>query len=220
MVFNYSLTRRQSWLVAPRLTPTIDGELKGAKRVAKNGRILVADDEEDFLKFTASLLKKEGYECDCVVDGSEAVEMLRKRRYDAVISDIRMPDNPDLRLAREVQKLEDDVPVIIVTGYPSMDTAVRAVELPVVAYVEKPVEFSELLLKLKSAILLKHGRRAMSEAKDCQRGDCGQLNKLLEVLTETADELKSTKSAFKSKRLGRLRARLESVVKQLMSETN
>jgi DNA-binding NtrC family response regulator len=202
------------------LPPTIDGELKGAKRVAKNGRILVADDEEDFLKFAASLLKKEGYECDCAVDGSEAVEMLRRHRYDAVISDIRMPDNPDLRLAREVQKLEDDVPVIIVTGYPSMDTAVRAVELPVVAYVEKPVEFSELLLKLKSAILLKHGRRAVAEAKDCRRGDCGQLNKLLEVLAETADELKSTKSAFKSKRLGRLRTRLELVVKQLLSEDN
>lgn len=186
--------------------------------MAKHGRILVADDEEDFLAFAASLLKKEGYECDCAVNGSEAVELLRTRRYDAVISDIRMPDNPDLRLAREVQQLNDDVPIILVTGYPSLDTAVRAVELPVVAYVEKPVEFSELLLKLKSAILLKHGRRAAKEAQDCRRGDCGQLDRLLEVLTETADELKSTKSAFKSKRLGRLRTRLESVVKQLISE--
>ena len=183
--------------------------------MAENSRILLADDEEDFLKYTATLLEKEGFECDCAADGAMAVAMLRDYRYDAVISDIRMPGNADLKLAREVDRLQRGVPVILVTGYPSMDTAVRAVELPVVAYVEKPVEFDELLFKVKNAIMATHGK-----TDGCQPGRCRKVEKLQQVLCETAAELESTRSAFKSRRLGRLRTRLEAIVRQVKSEAN
>lgn len=183
--------------------------------MAENGRILLADDEEDFLRYTANLFEKEGFDCDCVADGKAAVALLRTCRYDAVISDIRMPGNPDLRLARDVHRLQKGVPVILVTAYPSMDTAVRAVELPVVAYVEKPVEFSELLVKVKRAIMA-----ARERGGECRPLDCSTVQKLQQVLCETATELRSTKSAFKSRRLGRLRSRLEAIVRQIKSEAN
>jgi DNA-binding NtrC family response regulator len=183
--------------------------------VAQIARILLADDEEDFLKFTATLLEKEGYTCDCVTDGATAVELLRTRRYDAVISDIRMPGNPDLRVVREANELQDGVPVILVTAYPSMGTAKRAVELPVTAYVEKPVEFQELLSKVRGAILTSYERRRAEG--DCRLGRCGILDRMFQAISEAVEDLRATKPAFKSKRIGRTREKLEVILKKLKS---
>lgn len=188
--------------------------------MADIGRILIADDEEDFLRYAATLFEKAGYACDCALDAPSAVQMLQKRRYDAVISDIRMPGNPDLRLANETARLQAGVPVIIVTAYPSMRSAVRAVELPVTAYVEKPVEFDELLGKVQAAIF--HSRKAYPAVDEdrCRLGRCDRLDQVFGILSETADELRSTKNAFKSKRIGRLRRRIEDFVGRLKSDLN
>jgi DNA-binding NtrC family response regulator len=186
----------------------------------KNGRILIADDEEDFLRYTASLFKKAGYSCDCALDAPSAVQLLHKRRYAAVISDIRMPGNSDLRLASETAKAQKGVPVILVTGYPSMQSAVRAVELPVYAYVEKPVEFSELLFKVRSAILQSRERPLAGDAETCRLGRCGQLDSVFRILADAAAELRSTKSAFKSRKIGQLRQRIEEFIEQLKSGLN
>jgi DNA-binding NtrC family response regulator len=184
------------------------------------GRILLADDEEDFLRYTAALFEREGYACDCAKDAPTAVQMLRARRYDAVISDIRMPGNSDLRLAREAPDVQADIPVILVTAYPSMDSAVRAVELPVRAYVEKPVEFRELLSKVRDAILETRAQKQAVESEDCRLGRCGKLDQVFRILSETAVELRSTKKAFKSKKIGRLRQRIEAFIDRLKTELN
>jgi DNA-binding NtrC family response regulator len=188
--------------------------------MVENGRILIADDEEVFLKYTAGLFEKAGYACDCAQDAPSAVQMLHERRYDAVISDIRMPGNPDLRLASETAKIQKGVPVILVTGYPSMRSAVRAVELPVSAYVEKPVEFGELLSKVRTAILESRERPLADDTDRCRLGRCGRLDRVFHVLSDAASELRSTKSAFKSKKIGQLRQRIEEFIEQLKSELN
>lgn len=180
-------------------------------------RILLADDEEDFLRFTANLFENEGYECDCATDAPSAVTRLEQRRYDAVISDIRMPGNDDLKLVREVARIQKGVPVILVTAYPSVDSAIPAVELPVRAYVEKPVEFRELLERVDGAIL---------ESRDTKKNGKGAADPgdrtgwFVQLLSTVSDELQASKSSFKSKRLGRLRASIESVIEQLKSEMN
>lgn len=179
--------------------------------------ILLADDEEDFLRYTATLLEKEGYKCDCVTDADAAVDKLKKRRYDAVISDIRMPGNADLKLARETARLQEGVPVILVTAYPSTDTAIPAVSLPVKAYVEKPVEFESLLSTVNGAILESRGR---IETNVCVSRNCDKVGWFVQVLSSVADELKASKSAFKSKRLGRLRSKIENTVRELKSGMN
>jgi len=183
--------------------------------MVRSARILLADDEEDFLKYTATLFENEGYECDCVTDGTSAVDMLRRQRYDAVISDIRMPGNPDLKLAREASAIQSDVAVIIVTAYPSTDTAIRAVELPVSAYIEKPVEFQDLLSRVHDAIIAARERR---EGLVCGTGDCRKAGWFYQVLSGVVDELRASKSAFKSRRLWRLRTRVETILKRLKSE--
>jgi DNA-binding NtrC family response regulator len=179
--------------------------------------ILLADDEEDFLRYTATLFTKKGYRCDCVKDASAAVNKLKRRRYDAVISDIRMPGNDHLEVARETARLQDGVPVILVTAYPSMDTAVPAISLPVRAYVEKPVEFRDLLATVDSAIL---EARAARGRILCTADACGRMGWFIQVLSTIAEELSASKNAFKSKRLGRLRLKIDKTVRQLKSGLN
>ena len=185
--------------------------------MAKGARILVADDEEDFLRYTATLFEKEGYACDCVTDASAAVDRLKKHQYDAVISDIRMPGNADLALARETARLQDGVPVVLVTAYPSMDTAVPAVSLPVKAYVEKPVEFGELLATVDGAIL---ESRRLRGTTVCTPNACAHMGWIIQFLSSIVDELVASKQSFRSRRLGRLRTRIENTVKQLRSGLN
>ncbi len=108
------------------------------------GSILMADDEDTFRQSTAYLLRQRGYSCDCASDGAEALRLIRQNDYDLLVSDIKMPGNDDLSLIRKAQELTGGLPVILVTGFPCVETATRSVPLPVVAYLTKPVEFEEL----------------------------------------------------------------------------
>lgn len=130
------------------------------------GRILIADDEGVFLDSTADLLKGEGYYCDCVADGVAAAEKLREGDYDVLIADIRMPGNPNLELIQEVSNISDGVQVILVTGYPSMESAVKSIGLPVYAYLIKPIDFADLKASVKTAIERSKIYRAVSDTKD------------------------------------------------------
>jgi len=120
--------------------------------MAELGRILVADDEDTFLQSTGDLLRREGYDCDCVPDAAAAVEKLKNNGYDLLIADIKMPGNPDLELIRALPKVAEGMPVILVTGYPSQRSAIQAVQLPVVAYLVKPIDFEEMLTQVALAI--------------------------------------------------------------------
>ena len=185
--------------------------------MAEGVSILLADDEEDFLRYTATLFEKEGYRCDCVADADKALARLKEHRYDAVISDIRMPGNGDLRLVRETARLQVGVPVILVTAYPTIDTAVPAVSLPVKAYVEKPVEFRSLLSTVNAAILEARDHSGAGGWFESRRDTLGWF---VQVLSSIVDELVASKSAFKSKRLGRLRSKIERTIRDLKSGIN
>ncbi|MGH7524098.1 MAG: response regulator [Gemmatimonadales bacterium] len=116
------------------------------------GRILVADDEETFLQTTADLLRREGYTVGTAADAPTALAAVREGSYDLVISDLEMPGNHDLRLVRDLAVEAGGLPVIILTGFPSTESAIASIELPVAAYLRKPVRWDELLARIESAI--------------------------------------------------------------------
>jgi DNA-binding response OmpR family regulator len=116
------------------------------------GRILLADDEETILQSTAALLRREGYECVTVSDGASALAAASAQPFDLLISDLEMPGNTDLALVRQIAEQVGGLPVIILTGFPSTRSAIACIELPVTAYLTKPVEFSELLVKVEQAV--------------------------------------------------------------------
>jgi DNA-binding response OmpR family regulator len=116
------------------------------------GRILLADDEETFLQSTAELLRREGYSCETVTSGDEALARITAAPFDLLISDLEMPGNADLALIRQIAEHAGGLPVIILTGFPSTRSAIQSIELPVAAYLVKPVSFTELLTKVERAI--------------------------------------------------------------------
>lgn len=129
----------------------------------EHARILIADDEETFRLATAALLRQKGYVCDCAQDSEEAARFLSDS-YDLLIADIRMPGNMELELLRFVHDEMPELPVVVITGYPSLQTAVESLRLSISDYLIKPVELSELQQAVTRA--LERGRllRAVREA--------------------------------------------------------
>jgi DNA-binding response OmpR family regulator len=116
------------------------------------GRILIADDEQTFLTATAQLLRNEGFECDCAENATEALEKSSEKTYDLLIADIKMPGNWNLELVKQLSQTSSAVSIILITAYPSQQTAVDAIHLPVTAYLVKPVDFPQLLQKTRDAV--------------------------------------------------------------------
>jgi len=129
------------------------------------GRILLADDEQTFRESTGELLRKEGYLCDCVPDAHTAIEKLGQHSYDLLIADIKMPGNPDLELIKKMPQLAKGTPAILVTAFPSQKSAIEAVQLPVVAYMVKPIDFEKLKKNVAEAIRRKNLFQAVSDTK-------------------------------------------------------
>src|SRR2546430_1993611 len=115
-------------------------------------RILIADDEETFLHSMGALLRREGYACDCVRDAREAAAALEQAAYDLMITDVYMPGNAELEFLRELQSRGSIIPVIVVTGFPSVPTAVESLRLSVVDYLIKPADFPVVLQCVGRAI--------------------------------------------------------------------
>jgi CheY-like chemotaxis protein len=116
------------------------------------GRILFADDNEPFRLGVAKWLTKNGYACDVVGTGAEAIERLRTVDYDVLLTDINMPGNAGLELIESLPSVIAGLPVILLTGNPTVETASRSVRLRVLAYLTKPPAFDELLQLIKFAV--------------------------------------------------------------------
>ena len=134
------------------------------------GRILLADDEPTFLEATADLLRGEGYACETVQDAEAALAAVAAGPFDLLISDLEMPGNADLQLVRQIAEQHGGLPVIILTGYPSVRSAVACIELPVAAYLTKPVAFPELLERVKRAVSRFRSWQAMQQAEQRLKG--------------------------------------------------
>lgn len=130
------------------------------------GRILIADDEPTYLASTAELLRREGYTVDTVEDAEGALNAITAGPYDLLITDLEMPGNADLDLVQQVAHVSGGLPIIIITGFPSVRSAVASIELPVAAYLVKPVHFPELLKRVSSAVARFRSFQAMQTAEN------------------------------------------------------
>jgi len=108
-------------------------------------RILVIDDEEVIHVSLRRILGRQGHEVDAVLDAEEGLGLLQRRRYDLVITDLMMPGVNGIQLLERVRELGLQVPVLMITGYPSIRTAVQSLRLGAVDYLAKPFTRQELL---------------------------------------------------------------------------
>jgi CheY-like chemotaxis protein len=120
--------------------------------LASRGHILYAEDEESSRDSLSALLRKEGYTCDTAPNGVEAASILRATPFDCLIADIKMLGNTNLELIRNLPHSQAGLPVILVTGYPSVETAVESLKHPVISYLVKPIDFDALLASVQDAV--------------------------------------------------------------------
>lgn len=134
--------------------------------MSDRGRILLADDEQLFLQTTADLLRSARFACDTATSGDEALARIEAAAYDLLIADRLMPGNRDLALVRRVSERAGGLPVIILTGFPNTPSAIAAIDLPVAAYLVKPVDFPELLARVERAIERHRALEAVRRAEE------------------------------------------------------
>ncbi|MCW3999919.1 MAG: response regulator [Candidatus Bathyarchaeota archaeon] len=131
----------------------------------KHPRILVVDDDETIRSTMKAILQDEGYIVDLAASGKEAIEKTRETAYNVALLDIRLPDMEGVDL---LKMLKDGVPrtrKIMVTGYPSMQNAIAALNKNADAYLLKPVDVEKLLNTVKQQLFAQENERKFSEQK-------------------------------------------------------
>ncbi|MEX1256682.1 MAG: EAL domain-containing protein [Gemmatimonadota bacterium] len=124
--------------MSTRLAPTEHlTVLATPERPPARGRILVVEDDDAMRRTIARILSSE-WDVTTVADGHAAMEAFRSEDFQVVISDLAMPTMNGLVLLEQIRRLSDDIPVILVTGSPSMDSAIDAVGLRAFKYLQKP----------------------------------------------------------------------------------
>ena len=112
-------------------------------------RILVVDDEDIIRESLSFILRKEKYEVEEAANGKIAFEMLKESSFDLVITDLEMPVMKGIELLDEIRKINLQTNTIVITAYGSMETAIAALRSGASDYILKPIEFDELLIKVK-----------------------------------------------------------------------
>jgi DNA-binding NtrC family response regulator len=114
--------------------------------------ILVVDDDADMREWVKEELEHEGFVVETAGGGRPGVDRVKKGGIDLVVSDVKMPDLDGLDLLREVREVSPSPFVIIVTGFGSIDTAIRAVKLGANDYITKPFKIDQLILSIDKAL--------------------------------------------------------------------
>lgn len=129
------------------------------------GRVLVVDDERAIRDTLREILEDAGYEVAVAEDGVKALEQFNQERYDVVLCDIKMPGMDGIELLDKLQA-ESEVPVVMVSGHGTIETAVDAIKRGAYDYIEKPLDLNRLLVSIRNALDKSH---LVTESKNLRR---------------------------------------------------
>lgn len=115
-------------------------------------RILVVDDEESIREFLEIMLKKEGYEITLAEDGQKAKDLLTKKTFDMIISDLQMPHVTGIELLKHVKESYPDTVFMLITAFGTTETAVEAMKMGAYDYLTKPFKIDEVRLNIQNAL--------------------------------------------------------------------
>lgn len=154
-------------------------------------KILITDDDMDLRELLTEAVMNWGYEVSVARDGDEALRKLRMERFDIVITDLMMPGMDGLALLQKIKDLDKEILVIIITGYATIETAVKAIESGAYDYIAKPFRLDELMIVIKNAcerLRLVLQNRALLEELRTAYGEIGVLKKALSAGEQTQPE--------------------------------
>ena len=114
--------------------------------------ILVVDDELLIRDLLYDFFTGQGWTITVAENGEKAMDLMRSRNFDLVLTDVRMPEMDGLTLAEELHKSHPELPVVIMTGFPSVDSAISALRSRVHDYVVKPFNINQLYKTIEAAV--------------------------------------------------------------------
>ncbi len=121
-----------------------------------SAKILIVDDEKIIRESLEIFLKDEGYSAETAADGEEALQKIKSGNYDVVVTDIKMPKLDGIELIQKASQISPETFFVIMTAYASVKTAIDALRLGAYDYLIKPVEFDDLIIRLKRLLSYKN----------------------------------------------------------------
>lgn len=156
-------------------------------------KILVTDDDIDLRELLTEAVGNWGYAVAIARDGDEALRKIRMERFDIVITDLMMPGMDGLTLLQRIKELDGDALVIIITGYATIETAVKAIDIGAYDYIAKPFRLDELMIVIKNACerlrLLSQNKKLLEELRSAY----GEISKLKSELQESSPAVREEK---------------------------
>ena len=126
------------------LASSVRPAVSPAPAVRRARNVLVVDDEKTVCNSCKKILTREGYNVDVALSAEEALNKVKRNRFDAVIADWKMPKIDGIEVARRIKKGNPNIAVIMITGYPSVESSINAMRSGVSDYVPKPFTPEEL----------------------------------------------------------------------------
>ncbi len=114
-------------------------------------RVLLVDDEKDFVETLAERMRARGLEVDTAYDGHQALDTVRGARYDAIVLDLAMPGMDGIETLRQLRQLDPDAQIILLTGQGTVRSAVEATQLGALDFLEKPTDIETLTERIREA---------------------------------------------------------------------
>lgn len=133
--------------------------------MAEKAKILIVDDDENIRKTMKAILEEENYSVDLATNGKEAIQMTNEKMYNLALLDIRLPDIEGVELLQLLKEYVPRTRKIMVTGYPTIQNAVTAINKNADAYLLKPVDIEKLLQIVKEQLRAQEEERSFSEEK-------------------------------------------------------
>jgi two-component system nitrogen regulation response regulator NtrX len=114
--------------------------------------ILIIDDEKAIRKTLSEILSYEGYKIDEAGDGEEGLKKVREKEYDVILCDIKMPKIDGIEFLEKAKEANPDIPIIMISGHGTIETAVEAVKKGAYDYISKPPDLNRLLITIRNAM--------------------------------------------------------------------
>ncbi|MBD3290990.1 response regulator, partial [candidate division KSB1 bacterium] len=162
--------------------------------------ILVVDDDKNILLFLREILARMGHELTTADNGAKALEILEEKGFDLIVSDLQMPWVDGISVLKASKKKDPDTEVLILTGYGSIKSAVRAMKAGAFEYLSKPVDVDELRIKVNQA--LEH--RDMKIEIERQKQELTEFNEMIARDLKLAEQVQDSlvPQPFENHRIG------------------
>ncbi len=133
--------------------------------MGETARILIVDDDENIRKVLTTILEDEGYNIESVDTAKKAIERTRRKFYNLALIDIRLPDMEGIELLTRMKNTTPKIRKIIITGYPTLQNAVEAVNRGADAYILKPFDMEKVLAEIKEQLKKQYEEKKYSQEK-------------------------------------------------------